>query len=218
MAQSISSLGLDSGDNITIFGKNFEVTPAIRDHIMFKISKMEELTPPTTRVHVYLDIQREAHHVEIEYCFSHFKIVVTHGMVLKSATKVDDMYRAIDMAFDKLKGKIRRWKTRIQAHHHKKPFEIEEKSIQVLNKKTQDIDYINDQIEEASTKRFEEEFSLPLIVKHKKRQIPLLTLEEATMRIDLCDDNFLVYRSEEEQKLKVMYVRRDKTLGVLDIE
>ncbi len=218
MAQSISDLGLDRGENVTIFGKNFEVMPAMRDHIMLKIRKIEELTPPTTRVHVYLDIQRETHHVEIEYCFSHFKVVVTHAMVDKSATKVDDMYRAIDMAFDKLKGKIRRWKTRIQAHHHKKRFEIEEKSIQILNKKTQDIDYINDQIEDATIHKFEEEFSLPLIVKHKKRQIPMLTLEEATMRIDLCNDNFLVYRSEEEQKLKVMYVRRDKTLGVLDVE
>jgi putative sigma-54 modulation protein len=46
----------------------------------------------------------------------------------------------------------------------------------------------------------------------------MLTMEEATMRIDLSGDNFLVYRGEEDQKIKVMYVRRDKTLGVIEVQ
>jgi putative sigma-54 modulation protein len=128
------------------------------------------------------------------------------------------MYYAIDLACDKLKRKIRKWKTRIQDHHNKKPSEMEERSIQILEKKTQDVDFINDQIEEISAKRLEAEFAPPLVVKEKRRVIPLLTLQEATMRIDLSGDHFLIYRSEEDQKLKAMYLRRDETLGVLELE
>ena len=218
MAQSLKTLETENNDRIIIFGKNLEVTAPLREHIVSRLRKIEEMTPPVIGVHVYLDVQREEHHVEVEYRFSHFKIVVTHAMIKKAGSKLDDMYHAIDIACDKLKRKIRRWKTRIQDHHCKKPSEVEEKAIQVLDRKTQDIDSINDQIEEISLKRIEEEFKPPLIVKHKKRQIPMLTMEEATMRIDLTGDHFLVYRSEEDQKLKVMYGRRDQTLGVLDVE
>jgi putative sigma-54 modulation protein len=218
MAQRISPLDLEESDKIVIYGKNLEVTLPLREHIMAKLKKIEEMTPPVIGVHVYLDIQREEHRVEIEYKFSHFRIVVTHAMVKKTQSKMDDMYYAIDMACDKLKRKVRRWKTRIQEHHGKKLFEIEEKAIQVLDRKTQDVDYINDQIEESTLQKIEEEFRPPMVVKEKKRQIPMLTMEEATMRIDLSNDNFLVYRGEEDQKIKVMYVRRDKTLGVIEIQ
>lgn len=218
MAQRVNYLDLESDDKIVIFGKNLEVTLPLREHIISKLKKIEEMTPPVIGVHVYLDIQREEHRVEIEYKFSHFRIVVTHAMVKKTQAKMDDMYYAIDMAVDKLKRKVRRWKTRIQEHHGKKPFEIEEKSIQVLDRKTQDLDYINDQIEEANYKKIEEEFKPPAVVKQKKRQIPMLTMEEATMRIDLSGDNFLLYRGEEDQRIKVMYVRRDKTLGVIEVQ
>lgn len=218
MAQSVNSLGVENSDKIIIFGKNLEITAPIREHIVSRIKKIEELTPPVIGVHVYLDIQREEHRVEIAYQFSHFKIVVTHAMIRKAGSKLDDMYHAIDIACDKLKRKIRRWKTRIQDHHCKKHSELEEKAIQVLNQKTQDVDFINDQIEETTLKRIEEEFRPPEVVKHKKRQIPMLTVEEATMRIDLSEDHFLVYRGQEDQKLKVMYVRRDKTLGILEVE
>ena len=218
MVQKLSSLQEESENKIHIFGKNIEVTGPLRDHIVAKMKKIEELTPPVVGIHVYLEVQREEHRVEIEYKFSHFRIVINHAVVQKAHVKMDDIYHAIDIACDKLRGKIRRWKTRIQDHHGKKPFEIEERVVRVLNRSTADLDRINDQIEEETTKKFEEEFGLPQVVKHKKRQLPMLTMEEATMRIDLSGDHFLVYRGQEDQKLKVMYVRRDKTLGILEVE
>jgi len=218
MTQRMKEMQMDNGERITIFGRNLEITSPMREHIISKLKKIEEMTPPIIGAHVYLDIQREDHHVEIEYKFSHFRIVVNHAVTKRSQAKMDDMYHAIDIACDKLKRKVRRWKTRIQEHHGKKPQEIEEKSIRVLDQKTAYLDEINDEIEDVTVKKLEEEFAPPKVVKHKKRQIPMLTMEEATMRIDLSGDYFLVYRGQEDQKLKVMYVRRDHTLGILDIE
>ena len=136
MAQKLSSLRAEGGDKITIFGKNLDVTASMREHIIAKLMKIEEMTPPVIGIHIYLEIQREEHRVEIEYKFSHFRIVVSHVMVKRSHAKMDDMYHAIDMACDKLKRKVRRWKTRIQEHHGKRPAEIEERSVRILNSTT----------------------------------------------------------------------------------
>ncbi|MCB1067823.1 MAG: sigma 54 modulation/S30EA ribosomal C-terminal domain-containing protein, partial [Simkania sp.] len=47
------------------------------------------------------------------------------------------------------------------------------------------------------------------------RPLKHLTLDEAVMKMELSDDHFMVYRSEEEQNLKVIYRRRDGSYGII---
>lgn len=48
--------------------------------------------------------------------------------------------------------------------------------------------------------------------------IRMLTQEEAAMKLDLSGDSFLIYKSEEDQKIKIMYKRHDDKLGVIQVE
>ena len=212
MAQAFNVSEPEREGKIIIFGKHLQVTPSLKEYLISRIKKIEELTPPVVGVHVYLSIEKRQHRVEIVYQFSHFKIVITHATAEQA--KMDDMYRAIDLACDKLKGKIRKWKTRIQDHHKKKLYEQEERLVQVLKK--DDLEEINDLIEEESLKQIEKRISSEKVLKKKK--IPMLTVQEAIMRMDLSCDNFLVYRNQEEGKLRVIYLRRDRTFGILEIE
>jgi len=43
----------------------------------------------------------------------------------------------------------------------------------------------------------------------------MLTADEAVMKMDLSGDTFLVYRSQEEQKNKVIYRRKSGDYGVI---
>lgn len=207
MAESLEMRG--GKEKVTIVGRNLEITAAIKNHILTKIEKIEAHTPEVIDVAVYLEIQKMAHKAEILYKFSHFYIAVhaTHT----------DLYQAFDLAAAKLKAKLRKWKTQIQEHHGKKISEIE-MDISVINRQREILEEINDQIEEETLEEVEKALKPPQVVRKKKKTIPLLTTEEAAMRMDLSHDNFMVYRSEEDLKLKVMYVRRDHTLGILEIE
>ncbi|MBS0585466.1 MAG: ribosome-associated translation inhibitor RaiA [Verrucomicrobia bacterium] len=196
-------------EKVSIVSKNVEVTAAMRNHILTKIKKVEEITPPVIEVHILLEIQKGFHRAEILYKFSHFRITV-HA-------ELNDLYQAFDRAYDKLMQKVRKWKGLIQSHHGKKPSEVE-MAIHVLDHKQEALTEINDQIEEENLHKVEDSLKPPSVVRRKKRNIPLLTVEEASMRIDLSNDNFLVYKAEEDLKLKVLYVRRDKSLGVLEVE
>ena len=44
------------------------------------------------------------------------------------------------------------------------------------------------------------------------------TQEEAIMKMELSEDNFLIFRSEEDTKLKVIYRRSDGNFGVIELE
>ena len=198
-----------AGEKITIVGRNLPITEAMRNHILDKIHKIEAITPQVLNVIVHLEIQRNHHKVEIIYKFSHFR-VVTHAIM-------DDMYQAIDLACARVRRKLEKWKTRIQSHHGKKLSEAM-MDMHVLDRQKEDLLEINDQIEDATQTDVEKELNPPKIVSKKEYSIPMLTLEEAAMRIELSDVPFLVFKSEEDQKLKVLYVRRNKTLGLLEIQ
>ncbi|MBM3200885.1 MAG: ribosome-associated translation inhibitor RaiA [Chlamydiae bacterium] len=194
---------------VTVVGRNLPVTDALKQHIMDKMARIEEITPQVIDAIVYLEVQKTEQRVEILYKFSHFKVVA-------KATS-HDMYEAFHMALGHLRRKLRKWKTKIQNHHAKKLSQVE-LSVQVLDKSKDELNDINDQIVDENFLHIEKEFELPKVVKKKKRPLKTLTMEEAVMKMDLTDDHFMVYRSEEDQKIKVIYVRRDKTLGVIEVE
>ena len=56
------------------------------------------------------------------------------------------------------------------------------------------------------------------IISREKHPLKTLTDGEALMKMDLSGDHFLIYRSEESQRLKVMYRRDDGDFGVIEAE
>jgi putative sigma-54 modulation protein len=195
--------------SFSILGRNVQVTAAMKDHVMVKIEKIREMCPPATSIKVFFEVQREQHKAEIIFNFSHFHVMV------HASTK--DLYQSFDQCCLKLKSKLRKWKTKIQAHHGKNISSVEIDS-NVMDRKRQDLFEINDMIEEENFHEIEEELH-PLQVMHRgKRRVVTLTVDEALMRFDLSGDEFMVYREEKDQKLKAMCYDKGHELTVLELE
>ncbi len=211
MAQRATQLeeNLEDRLKITVVGRHLAVTDALKKHIYDRMKRVEEITPQVIDVTVYLEVQKTVHSVEILYKFSHFKVV--------TKASADDMYQALHLAIMRLRRKLSKWKTRIQNHHAKNLAQAE-MSVHVLDRAKEDLDEINDEIEEANFTEVEKGLEPAQIVKKKKRTLKTLTTEEAIMKMELTDDHFMVYRSEEDRKIKVIYVRRDQTLGIIEVE
>lgn len=191
---------------INIIGKNIEITNPIRDYIDEKIGKIEDLSTDIIDVKVRLDVQKLNHAVDIVMKFSHFRVNV-HA-------NTENMYSAIDKAFERLYTKLRKWKDRIQ-DHHAKGMAVTEMEVNVLEHAQHEIEEINQEIIDANNTTLQTDYSRPKVVKKKKRPLKTLTIEEAVMKMELSNDNFKVYRSEEDQSLKVIYRRRDGSYGII---
>jgi len=208
MAQTPNTF--DEGEyTVSVIGKNIEITKPIRDYIEDKISKIEKITNHIIEVDVRLDVQKLNHTVDILLKFSHFRVKV--GAI------TENMYSAIDKAFERLHTKLLRWKSRIQ-DHHARGVSVTEMEINVLDHGRDEVEQINEEIADANNQKLEEEYSLPTVVKKKMRPLKHLTLDEAVMKMELSDDHFMVFRSEEEQNLKVIYRRRDGSYGIISTE
>ncbi len=80
------------------------------------------------------------------------------------------------------------------------------------------ISEINDEIEEESLRQFENEFKPHEIVSRETLPLKTLNQPEAVMKMDLSGDTFLIFRAEEDQKIKVIYRRNDGNYGVIQVE
>ncbi|MBI2742610.1 MAG: ribosome-associated translation inhibitor RaiA [Chlamydiales bacterium] len=196
-----------AGYKLNVYGKGIHVTEAMKNYLSDKLKKIDKLHTHIMDIHVYMEIQRLEHVVTIVAKFEHFKIKVSADST--------DIYASIDTAVRRLQHKIRRWKGRIQDHNAKK-LTATDVLVNVLNRPYDLIEEINSEIEFENKKN--EQYKLPSVIGTEKLRLKTLNMEEAVMKMDLSGDHFLVFRGEEDQKLKVMYRRSDGNYGVIQPE
>ena len=194
---------------VVVEGKNITITNPIRDYVMEKLAKTEKLSTGIIDVVVKLEVHKLQHECTVVMRSSHLRV--------KVHASTEELYSAIDKAFDRIRANLRRWKSKIQTHHAKGLGAVD-MDVQVLEhlahideERDQDIVEENNATLNASDLR-------PKIVKKKTRPLKTLTMDEAWMKMDLTNDAFMVYRSEEDRTIKVIYRRRDGGYGVISTQ
>lgn len=196
------------GYSIAIHGRHVLVTDAIRDYIFEKLAKIEKFSPHLIDAVITLEVQKLDHKVDIVFRFDHFKVKV-HAVS-------ENLYASIDTAMDKLVARVRKYKDRIKEHSAKKR-SVVDMNIQVIQRKpleerySDEIELLN-QVDEAERNRIHD------IVKRDKKPLKTLTFDEAVMKMELSGDHFMIFRSEEDRKLKVIYLMKDGNFGVIEPE
>jgi putative sigma-54 modulation protein len=195
--------------NVTITGRHVHVTEAMKEYAQDKLSKLERFAPNhIIDVHVTMDIQKLEHRTACELKFGHYKIRVS--------ASTDDMYKSIDKAVERLESKLRKYKVKLQ-DHHKSALPVVDMKVNVLQT-VDTVEEINQEIDEANRRHLEDVYTPHKLVKQESYPVKTLQLGHALMKIELSDDSFMVFRSEEDQKIKVVYKLEDGNFGILSPE
>ncbi len=181
-----------------ISGRNFEVTPDIRDLINRKLSKVEErLFSDVIDVRVVLDVQKYRNICEI--------IIVGKEQDVKAVQESDEsMQDAINAAIDHVKRQAQKNRKKIRDHHRngrgkRAPANITEWAVQVL---------------EPGLLREPSDQSRRII---KTSNLPIrpMSIEHAALLLDDSKNEFIVFRDLDTDKVSVIYKRRDNNLGLI---
>ncbi len=189
------------GYKLTVYGKSVHVTEGMKNYLKEKLAKIERFHKHIMDIHVTMDIQRLEHTISILIKLDHLQI--------KVAASSSDMYASIDEAVTRLQQKIRRWKERIQDHAAKSR-SVVDMTVNVLRKPYNYLEEINAEIELQKKKD-----DMPHIIDNEKIPLKMLTTQEAVMKMELSDDDFLLFKGEEDQKLKMIYRRPDGNYGLI---
>jgi len=195
--------------NISIVGKHFQITDGIRNYVFEKLNKIERVADHIIDVIVTLDAQKLEQSCAILMNFIHFHI--------KVQASTENMYSAIDKAADRLLRLIRKYKTKLQSHRMKDLTTVDI-HVNVIQPLLDDLKAINDDIEAETARLEREKYTLHKVVAKETMKLKSLTQDEAVMKMEITEEPFLIFRSEEDQKLKLIYRRDDRNYGIVQIQ
>ena len=95
--------------NITISGKNIEVTDGLRAAINEKLGKLERYFTPETDVIVTLSVEKERQKIEVT--------IPVKGSIIRSEQVSNDMYVSIDLVEEVIERQLRKYKNKIVDKH-----------------------------------------------------------------------------------------------------
>ena len=174
-----------------IIGKNIEVTEAIDNYVKEKLEKIEKhFSKADVSCRVLVRSYKVGAKVEIT--------IFNSNMDLRAEVTNDDLYAAIDFAIDKLKGQMRKLKTRMDRSRGRMSFG----EVFTLNE-VEDVEETLVKDEKVRTK-----------VKH----LMPMTFDEAVARMEAIDHNFYLYLDVDDFKLTVVYARKDGGYGIFQAD
>lgn len=198
------------GYNVKFVGRHVLVTESMKDYAFEKLAKLERFSPRLIDITVSMDIQKFLHRVDL--------VIQFNNLIIKSQGATDDMYASIDIAIDKLQNQIRKYKDKIQNHHLQSLNAVDMKVNVIRPTNEDELNEVNGDIEEENLKHLIDQYRPHQVVSKETMPLKTLSLDEAIMKLELSGDVFLIYKSEEDQKLKVMYKRKDGNFGVVEPE
>ena len=95
--------------NITIVGKNVDVTSGLRDSIEEKIGKLEKYFSEDTKVNVKLSVDKERHKIEVT--------IPLKGKIIRSEQVSNDMYVSIDLVEETIERQLKKYKNKLIDKH-----------------------------------------------------------------------------------------------------
>lgn len=178
--------------NLTVKGRNTEVTSALREYVDKRFAKLEKYFNKEMHGTVTLIVEKNEHIAEATIPLNRF--------ILRAEEQSNDMYTSIDNIVEKLERQIRKYKTRVNRKGRQQNLDVV--PFRVVEEEPQEdtADAIG---EIAKVKRF--------IVKP-------MDPEEAIMQMELLDHDFFVFLNSETDAVEVVYRRKDGKYGQIQPE
>lgn len=202
---------LEEAYAVTVVGRNVHVTDSMKEYAMTKISKIERFSHRIIEVLVTMDVQKLEHRVDI--------IAKIDNVRLKSSASSTDMYASVDMAVARITTQLQKYKNRITDHHQAPNHEQMAMRVNVLAPMGEEaILEFNDDIDAQTAQDQANSFNFHPIVSTETKPLRTLNSREAIVKMELTGDHFMVFRCEEDRKIKVIYRRDDGNFGVITPE
>lgn len=168
-------------------GRHIEVTPALRSHVENHFKKLNHLFDGNNaNAHVIIEVEKGRHRSEI--------IVKWRDHVLSADSTVSDMYQSLTKTIDKIGKQALKLKTKVIDKHHKA------KKITVLATPKDEV---------------APEPGSPKIIQVKSYRVKPMTDEEAVISLNGDENQFVVFRDAETERISVIYKRKDGNFGLI---
>ncbi len=193
---------------MTVQGKQIDVGDALREHVTGKLEDIDQkyFNHATTAT---VTFSREGHgtgkfKVNISFNVSKNIAVITEAVE-------SDPYVAFDAASEKAAKRLRRYKRKLRDHHGRMDKTPES---ELMKARAYTLAQTSSEVEEQDNE--EDAGTDPTIIAEIQTHIEKMSVSEAVMRMELADQNALMFRNAGNGKLNMVYVRKDGNIGWIE--
>ncbi len=174
--------------NITVYGKNIQLTDALKEMAAKKLGRLEKFFHDDIEAKVVVSVEKKKQKVEVTIPFG--------GRIIRVEEASEDMYNSFDDAVESLEKQIRKHKTRLENRKYTNE-SIKFENIPALEEDDED------------------EFK---VVKTKRFAVKPMSVEEAVLQMDLLKHDFFVFLNADTEEVNVVYKRKDGNFGLIEPE
>lgn len=118
-------------------------------------------------------------------------------IILRAESKGENLYTAVDNAIDKIERQLLRHKQKINSF---------------IRRREGIANYFSDLVEKSNVEVVQDE----QLIKSKKVDLTVMTIDEAITQMELLDHDFYVFINEENRKQTIVYLRQDGGYGIIE--
>lgn len=168
-------------------GRHIEVTPALKNHVEELFGRLDHLFDgDNAKAHVIIEVEKNRNRSEV--------VVKWRKEVLTANTTSADMYKSLAQTIDKVEKQALKLKNKITDKHHKV-------------KKVSTITPKNDEVVPMPNS--------PRIISTKSYAVKPMTADEAVLSLNSQENQFLVFRNADDERISVIYKRKDGNYGLI---
>lgn len=177
---------------ITLSGNQVDIGDRLRNHVEENVlNAVNKYFPAPISCSVTFNKVKDSFNADVT-------VHPAKNIILKGSGSAGDPYSAFDAANEHIATRLRRHKTKLNDHKGKTGLaEIANEAVFSLNEEAEEID-----IDDA-----------PLTIAELEANIPVCTVSEAVMYMDLNDEVALMFKNAATSKFNMVYRRKDGNIG-----
>lgn len=129
---------------------------------------------------------------------------LSSGLLVNAQGAATEIYAAFDLALERLEKRLRRYKRKLKSHYNNNKAELPAES------------YPSFVIDAGDEQEEVDEDAQPVIIAEGTTTVPVLSVGDAVMQMDLSDTTFVIFRNGTAGGINLVYRRPDGNIGWID--
>jgi len=186
--------------------RHMEPTESLKAYARERMDRVRKYLPDPISCHVVMSTERHNHRIDVSF-------QLHNGLTVAGSETTENMYSSIDLCIAKIERQVRKYKGRLE-EKKVRPHVVETMpwSHSIVEEAFQHVNGSNGAVAitaEVPPTEFK-------VVKTEKFHAQPMSVSDAIVQLNLLGDSFLVFRTDGDGRVAVVYKREDGSYGLIE--
>jgi len=190
--------------------RHMEPTDALKSYAKERMERVRKYLPDPIACHVVLSTERHNHRIDVSF-------QLHNGLSIAGHETTENMYSSIDLCIAKIERQVRKYKGKLEGMrarpHHVVALPWSHSIIDEAFHELNEVNGNGRAVAKHGDSPAQPEFT---VVRTEKFHAQPMSVSDAIVQLNLLHEPFLVFRSDTDGRVAVVYKREDGSYGLIE--